>query len=139
MTTPKMTGMTPNSHAPGTFGFSPALLGQSPAALLAKSPAANFNSPRTLAALGVDLRGTGLDVAGNIGTQLPPDEKKKRELAEIVRLLSSKPGRISVSAVERLAKGMGLECYKELLPNGVTRLSLAAKIFLLDVCSQAIL
>jgi hypothetical protein len=39
--------------------------------------------------------------------QLPPDENKKRELAEILKLLASKPGRISIPAVERLAKGMG--------------------------------
>jgi len=48
---------------------------------------------------------------GVVGTpnmqQLPPDENKKRELAEILRVLATRPGRISVAAVERLAKGMG--------------------------------
>jgi hypothetical protein len=64
-----------------------------------------------LAALGVDLRGPAINIGGSIGTpqmpQLPPDENKKRELAEILKLLASKPGRISIPAVERLAKGMG--------------------------------
>ena len=111
--TPKMAGVTPNSHAVGSFGFSPALLGQSPAAFLAKhrspAPMGNFTSPGMLAALGVDLRGTGMNVGGAMGTppQLPPDENKKRELSEILKLLASKPGRISMSAVERLARGMG--------------------------------
>ncbi|KAA8892944.1 mediator of RNA polymerase II transcription subunit 1-domain-containing protein [Sphaerosporella brunnea] len=139
MTTPKMADMTPTPHATGSFGFSPALLGQSPAALLAKhrsSPiaSATFNSPGTLAAFGVDLRAGVVNVAGNVSTpsQLPPDENKKRELAEILKLLASKPGRISVYAVERLAKRMGLDTYKD-QASGTTTLSLAAKMFLLDI------
>lgn len=104
MTTPKMlAGMTPNSHAVATFAFSPALLGQSPAAFLknhrSPMPSGNFNSPGMFAALGV----TGTPSM----QQLPPDENKKRELAEILRVLGTRPGRISVAAVERLAKGMG--------------------------------
>ncbi|KAI5851835.1 mediator of RNA polymerase II transcription subunit 1-domain-containing protein [Tricharina praecox] len=131
MTTPKMlAGMTPNSHAVATFAFSPALLGQSPAAFLknhrSPMPSGNFNSPGMFAALGV----TGTPSM----QQLPPDENKKRELAEILRVLGTRPGRISVAAVERLAKGMGLECYKDTDPaTGGTTLSLAAKIFLLDI------
>jgi hypothetical protein len=105
--------MTPSSHSVGgSYGFSPALLGQSPAALLAKHrsplPSGNFNSPGMLAALGMDLRG-GISVSATLQQmpQLPPDENKKRELAEILKLLASRPGRISETAVERLAKGMG--------------------------------
>lgn len=131
-----MTGTTPM----GSFGFSPALLGQSPAALFAKhrspAPSGSFSSPGMLAALGVDLRSGNLNIGGSMGTpqmpRLPPDENKKRELAEILKLLGSRPGRISEAAVERLAKGMGLDCYKETMAK-VTTLSLAAKIFLLDI------
>jgi hypothetical protein len=115
MNTPKMTGTTPM----GSFGFSPALLGQSPAALFAKhrspAPSGSFSSPGMLAALGVDLRSGNLNIGGSMGTpqmpRLPPDENKKRELAEILKLLGSRPGRISEAAVERLAKGMGYGCF----------------------------
>lgn len=120
--TPKMAGLTPNSHAGlglGPFGLSPALPGHSPAATLLAAatgkhrspvPSATLNSPGMLAALGVvDLRGmAAAATAGTVGTApLPPDENKKRELAEILRLLASRPGRISIPAVERLAKVMG--------------------------------
>lgn len=107
--TPKMAGVTPNSQqiASSTFGFSPALLGQSPAAFLNakhRSPMpGSFGSPNTLA---------GLAVPGSMGTpgtlaHLPPDEKKKRELQEMMKLLASRPGRISEAAVETLAARMG--------------------------------
>ena len=122
--TPKTAGLTPNSHAGlgmGSFGLSPALPGHSPAATLLAAatgkhrsplPSATLNSPGMLAALGVvDLRGMAAAAAAAAGTvgaaPLPPDENKKRELAEILRLLASRPGRISISAVERLAKVMG--------------------------------
>lgn len=114
MTTPKMAAMTPNSLG-NAFGFSPALLGHSPAAasqfLLAKhgrsplpgsgGPIPNYNSPSMLSALGI-----GSTVPPGVAA-LPPDESKRRELSEVLRLLASRPGRISAEAVERLAKGMG--------------------------------
>ncbi|KAL7270175.1 hypothetical protein RUND412_007126 [Rhizina undulata] len=143
MTTPKMAGTTPNSL--GVSFASPALLGASPAAAAAlikhhRSPAAsglphNFNSPEALAAIGLSLGGNinGVGVPlGMPGIQLPPDENKKRELADILRILALRPGRISEEGVERLAKRIGLECYKDTTPTG-TMLSLAAKIFLLDI------
>ena len=130
--TPKMAGLTPNSHAGvgmGTFGFPSTLPGHSPAATLLGTttgkhrsplPSASLNSPGMLAALGVvDLRGAAaaaaaMQAAAAAGTgglaeatQLQPDENKKRELAEILELLASRPGRISIPAVERLAKVMG--------------------------------
>jgi hypothetical protein len=61
------------------------------------------------------------------------DESRKKELGGILRLLAMRPGRISEEGVERLAKRMGLDCYKD-SAHGVTTMSLAAKIFLLDVC-----
>lgn len=42
-----------------------------------------------------------------IPTILAPDETKKRELREMLRLLALRPGRISEEGVERLAKRMG--------------------------------
>ncbi|KAI5812348.1 mediator of RNA polymerase II transcription subunit 1-domain-containing protein [Pyronema omphalodes] len=124
--TPKMTGSTPS--ALGTFGFSPALLGQSPMAMLkhSRSPLPSGTSPGMLVRLGM-TPGMGMQ-------QLPPDETKKRELEEMLKLLAQRPGRISIPAIERLAKGMGLDFYKEDGDApGVIRLSLAAKIFLLDI------
>ncbi|RPB13401.1 hypothetical protein P167DRAFT_564580 [Morchella conica CCBAS932] len=143
MTTPKIPGMTPN-----TFPFSPALLGQSPAAhqLISKhrSPAPlqpGFSTPEAIASMGIGLTPSASGSAGNLGIpqismagmNMPPDESKKRELAEILRLLALRPGRISEEGVERLAKRMGLDCYKDTTIPGVTTLSLAAKIFLLDI------
>lgn len=123
MTTPKMPGMTPGSLS-AAFTFSPALLGASPAAahhLLNKyrSPAplnAGFTTPEALAAMGMGM-GMGLtpgagmtpNTSAGLGIPpiLPPDESKKRELSEILRLLALRPGRISEDGVERLAKRMG--------------------------------
>lgn len=117
MTTPKIPGMTPN-----TFPFSPALLGQSPAAhqLISKhrSPAPlqpGFSTPEAIASMGIGLTPSASGSAGNLGIpqismagmNMPPDESKKRELAEILRLLALRPGRISEEGVERLAKRMG--------------------------------
>lgn len=119
-TTPKMTGMTPNSLG-GTFAFSPALLGQSPAAahLLNKhrSPAAlqaGFSTPDALAAM--HMVGMGMTPSA-IPQIMPPDESKKRELSEILRLLALRPGRISEEGVERLAKRMGFVTPSSLRPH----------------------
>lgn len=116
MTTPKIPGMTPN-----TFPFSPALLGQSPAAhhpQLSKhrSPAPQlqpgFSTPEAMANMGIGLTPNAFS-ASNLGIipqinmtgmSIPSDESKKRELAEILRLLALRPGRISEEGVERLAK-----------------------------------
>lgn len=120
-----MPGMTPGSLS-AAFTFSPALLGASPAAahhLLNKyrSPAplnAGFTTPEALAAMGMGM-GMGMGLTPGAGmtpntsaglgipTILPPDESKKRELSEILRLLALRPGRISEEGVERLAKRMG--------------------------------
>lgn len=111
MTTPKnLAGMTPG----GSFGFSPALLGQSPAALLKHKsplPSGGFgSSPGAISALGIGL-GVGNSMGLNMGStpagQGPPDENRKAELAEILKLLHSRPGRVSELEIERLAKGMG--------------------------------
>ncbi|PWW76598.1 hypothetical protein C7212DRAFT_363527 [Tuber magnatum] len=118
MTTPKMAGMTPNMG--GAMSFSPAL-GQSPSHLLnLKHRPSAFNSP-DMAALG-----------GVPQISMPGDESKKKELGDILKLLAMRPGRISEEGVERLAKRMGLEIYKD-GANGVLTMSLAAKFFLLDI------
>jgi hypothetical protein len=126
MTTPKMAGLTP-----GTMSFSPALLGQSPSQLLYgkhRSPA--FNSPDLA---GIGGGGSGAVIGGAMSqVQMAGDESKKKELGDILKLLAMRPGRISEEGVERLAKRMGLDCYKD-SNHGVTTMSLAAKIFLLDV------
>ncbi|KAI5805821.1 mediator of RNA polymerase II transcription subunit 1-domain-containing protein [Geopyxis carbonaria] len=136
MATPKMTGMTPNSLGAGSFGFSPALLGQSPAAILkhrSPVPSGNFHSPGMISALGMSGMEISMNVTSNMGVvQGSQDETKKKELSEILRLLRSRPGRVSEAAVERLASSMGLPYYKD-TTNGVTTLSLAPKTFLLDI------
>lgn len=124
-----MTGMTPGSLG-AAFTFSPALLGASPAAahhLLHKhrSPAplnAGFTTPEALAAMGMGMVGMGMGMTPGAGMTpntsaglgiptimagMPSDESKKRDLAEILRLLALRPGRISEDGVERLAKRMG--------------------------------
>lgn len=130
--TPKMAGLTPKMAGltPGTMSFSPALLSQSPSQLLYgkhRSPA--FNSP--------DLAGLGASGVA-LQLQMSGDESRKRDLGDVLRLLAMRPGRISEEGVERLAKRMGLDCYKdkESAP-GVTTVALAAKIFVLDVSSNS--
>ncbi|CUS06731.1 unnamed protein product [Tuber aestivum] len=119
MTTPKMAGTTPNMG--GAMSFSPALLGQSPSHLLSlKHRPSAFNSP--------DMAGLG----GVPQISVPGDESKKKELGDILKLLATRPGRISEEGVERLLKRMGLDRIKEDV-NGVVKMSLAAKIFLLDI------
>lgn len=105
MTTPKMAGMTPNSLTGGSFGLSPALLGQSPAAALSKmrspAPSGNFSSPAMMS-----FNIPGMDQAlnaGNLGTA----DNQKPELWEILRILAARPGRASLTSIERLAKRMG--------------------------------
>ncbi|KAF8477026.1 mediator of RNA polymerase II transcription subunit 1-domain-containing protein [Kalaharituber pfeilii] len=143
MTTPKIAGMTPGAMA--NLTFSPAV--NSPATLAAQlrhrgSPA-NYQltfTPNTAAAaeavaslgLGSGLGRTPVYLANQIALTVPSDENKKRELEEILRTLALKPGRISVEGIERLAKRLRMECWKETIGN-VQTISLGGAIIVVDI------
>ncbi|KAI5811697.1 mediator of RNA polymerase II transcription subunit 1-domain-containing protein [Peziza echinospora] len=146
LSTPKPPGMTPGPLS--NFTFSPA--NNSPAGSLSHQLRQHRGSPanvpltftpnsaaaaEVVAQLGNYVSSGGHNIAvrtpaflqNQIG--LPPDENKKRELEEILRTLATVPGRISIEGIERLAKRLGLECWKE---NDST-LSVVGTIIVVDI------
>lgn len=151
--TPKpVTGVTPKpipGATPGTLSAlinSPAMLGgafHSPAAshLLhagrnRSSPgstglANQFATPNTIANY---LREGGL---GGFG--IAPDEAKKKEFEEVVRILGAVgKGRISEEGVERVARSLGMDVWRDTpqqknAASVVTTFSLSGEIIVVDV------
>lgn len=69
------------------------------------------------------------------GFPLAPDESKRREWEEIVRLLSVRKGRISEEGIERLAKSLGMGVWKDgsSSKGGTTTLSLSKDTVVIDM------
>lgn len=68
------------------------------------------------------------------GYPLPPDESKRREWDEVIRLLSARRGRISQTGIKRLAEAAGLHVWVEDTKEG-QQITLSKDYAVIDVGS----